>query len=158
MTVIPTALGITAGICVLAGLLHAIIGLVRRPFDWMYITFSISALAASVNSLSVSAIHTAESLESFNTAFKYGFGISAAGWVIGVIWFVAFYTDVKPLPFLLVMSSWFLLIICLQLILPLGILFESIENLRLITLPWGEQSLPETQGWKTGRLVLLQDT
>ena len=139
MAVVPTVLSIAAGFCIFAGILHLIIGLSRRPHDWLHITFALSSLAIGANSLSVIAIHTADSVDAYVAAFKYGFGPTILGVLIGLIWFVALYTGVRPRNFLLVMSLWFTGIIILMLVLPNGILFAEVISLRPVSMPWGEQ-------------------
>jgi signal transduction histidine kinase len=139
MTLVPTVLSVAAGFCIFAGILHLIIGLSRRPRDWLHITFALSSLAIAGNSLSVIAIHTADSVDAYVAAFKYGFGPTILVVMIGLIWFVALYTGVRPRNFLLVMSLWFTGIIILMLVLPNGILFAEVLSIRPITMPWGEQ-------------------
>jgi signal transduction histidine kinase len=139
MTVVPTVLSITAGICLFAGSMHLFIGLSRRPRDWVHITFALSSLAIAANALAVLAIHTSESVDAYVVAHKYAFGPAGLGVVLGILWFVAFYTGVRPRRFLLAMSLWFTGIAILQLVLPYGILFAEVSGLREITMPWGEQ-------------------
>jgi len=59
MTVVPIVIGIAAGYCIFAGILHLIIGLSRRPHDWLHITITLSSLAIAGKSLAVIVIHTA---------------------------------------------------------------------------------------------------
>ncbi|NIV30439.1 MAG: hypothetical protein GWN58_13365, partial [Anaerolineae bacterium] len=139
MTVVPVVLSITAGICLFAGGIHLLFGLSRRPRDWVHITFAVASLAIAGNTLAVLAIHTADSVDAYVAAFKYGFGPAALGAQLGVLWFVAFYTGVRPRRFLLALSLWFTGIVVLQLVLPYGILFAGVSGLREIALPWGEQ-------------------
>jgi signal transduction histidine kinase len=138
MTVIPIVLSITAGICFFAGGIHLVVGLSRRPRDWVHITFALASLAIAGNALAVLAIHTADSVDAYVAAFRYAFGPTALVLHVGILWFVAFYTGVRPRRFLLVMSLWFTGVIILQVALPYGILFAEVSGLREITLPWGE--------------------
>jgi PAS domain S-box-containing protein len=139
MPVIPIVLSITAGICLSAGGTHLLFGLSRRPRDRVHITFALASLAIAGNALAVLAIHTADSVDAYVAAFKYAFGPTALLINVGILWFVAFYTRVRPRWFLLAMSLWFTGIIALQLVLPYGILFADVSGLRSITMPWGEQ-------------------
>jgi hypothetical protein len=59
MIVVPIILSIAAGFCIFAGILHLIIGISRRPHDWLHITIALSSLAIAGNSLAVIAIHIA---------------------------------------------------------------------------------------------------
>jgi len=138
MSVVSIVLSITAGICLFAGGIHLLFGLSRHPRDWVHITFALSSLAIAGNALAVLAIHTSDSVEAYVVAHKYAFGPAGLGVVLGILWFVAFYTDVRHRRFLLAMSLWFTGIAVLQVVLPYGILFAGISGLREITMPWGE--------------------
>jgi len=139
MKVIPVAMGIAVGISLFAGLIFLIIGLSRRPRDWTNVTLALLSFSIAGNTVSVLAIHTARSVDEYVTAFKFGFGLTSLLAVITLMWFVAFYSEVKPRRFLLGMSLWFTVIILLHLTFPFGILFDEINALRAITLPWSEQ-------------------
>ncbi len=128
MSVIPVALGIAVGISLFAGLLFLIIGLSRRPRDWTNVTFALMSLSIAGNTISVLAIHTARSVDEYVTVFKFGFGLTALMVIITLMWFVAFYSEVKPRFFLLGMSLWFTFIIVLHIIFPCGILFDKINS------------------------------
>jgi len=139
MNVIPVVLGIAVGINLFAGLIFLIIGLFRRPRDWTNVTFALLSFSIAGNTISVLAIHTARSVDEYVTTFKFGFGLTSLLAVIALIWFVAYYSGVMPRRFLLGMSLWFTVIILLHISFPFGILFNEIDALRTITLPWGEQ-------------------
>jgi signal transduction histidine kinase len=139
MTVVPVVLSITTGVCLFAGAIHLLFGLSRRPRDWVHITFALTSLAVAANALGVLAIHTSGSVDAYAVAHKYAFGPAGLGSIVGVLWFVAFYTGVKPRRFLLAMTLWITAIAVLQVVLPYGILFAEINGLRQITMPWGEQ-------------------
>ena len=139
MNVIPVALGIAVGINLFAGLIFLIIGLSRRPRDWTNVTFALLSFSIAGNTISVLAIHTARSVDEYVTAFKFGFGLTSLMVIITLMWFMAFYSEVKPRFFLLGMSLWFTFIIVLHIIFPFGILFDRINALRTIIFPWGEQ-------------------
>lgn len=139
MSLVPVVLSLAAGICLYAGIIHLVIGLSRHPRDLTHVTFGLASLAIAGNSLAVLAIHTASSVDAYVAAFKFGFGPIGMLVVLGVLWFVAFYTNAKPQVFLLAMSLWFTVIVVLELVLPYGILFAEISGLRAISLPWGEQ-------------------
>ena len=96
MNIIPVALGIAVGISLFAGLLFLIIGLSRRPRDWTNVTLTLVSLAIAGNTLSVLAIQTARSVDEYVTAFKFGFGLTSLLTLIALMWFVPFYSEVKP--------------------------------------------------------------
>jgi signal transduction histidine kinase len=139
MTVVPIVLSLTSGICLFAGGIYLLFGLSRRPRDWTHITFAVASLAIAGNALAVLAIHTADSVDAYVAAFKYAFGPTALLIHVGILWFVAYYTELKPRRFLLAMSLWFTGVIVLQVVLPYGILFAGVSDLREIALPWGEK-------------------
>ena len=94
MNVIPVSLGIAVGISLFAGLLFLIIGLSRRPRDWTNVTFALMSLSIAGNTISVLATHTARSVDEYETAFKFGFGLTSLMVIITLMWFVAFYSGV----------------------------------------------------------------
>ena len=128
MNLIPVTLGIAVGINLFAGLIFLIIGLSRSSRDWTNVTFALLSFSIAGNTISVLAIHTARSVDEYVTAFKYGFGLTSLLTVIALMWFVAFYSGVKPRRFLLGMSLWFTVIILLHIIFPSGILFDKINS------------------------------
>jgi signal transduction histidine kinase len=139
MNIIPVALGLAAGVGLYASVVHIIVGLSRRPRELTHLAFALASIFVAGNLLAILAIHTAGSVAEYIVSFKFGFGLSALLFIYALLWFVALFTAVVPRRFFLVMSFWFAVIVVLHLMLPFGILFAEIVDLRNITLPWGEQ-------------------
>ncbi|EFO81812.1 two-component sensor histidine kinase [Oscillochloris trichoides DG-6] len=132
-------LGIGAGIAGYAGITHLLIGLARRPRDYTHILFAVLALAASGFSVAVMGLHTASSLQAYLFIYKYAYGSTATVAIVTLVWFIGFYTGIRPRRVLLAMSLWFLLLFILHITTPFGIFYAEISGLRQIRLPWGEQ-------------------
>lgn len=132
-------LGAGAGISSYAGVTHLLIGLARRPRDRTHLLFALLALSAAGYTLAVLGLHTAASVADYVVILKYVWAPTALTSILSLMWFVGFYTGIRPRGFLLAMSLWFVLILILHLSLPFGILYAEISGLRQISLPWGEQ-------------------
>ena len=128
MNVIAVVLGIAVGISLFAGLLFLIIGLSRHPRDWTNVTFALLSFSIAGNTISVLANHTARSVDEYVTTFKFGFGLTSLMVTITLMWFMAFYSEVKPRRVLLGLSLWFSSIIVLHIIFLFGILFDKINS------------------------------
>ena len=53
-------------------------------------------------------------------------------------WFLAFYTSVRPRPFLLAVTAALIAIVWLDLASPAGIFFGKVTGIHAVALPWGE--------------------
>lgn len=129
----------TAGIAGYAGITHLIIGLARRPRDATQLLFACLCLAVAVHTLVVMTLHSADSVASYVTILKYRFGLTSLASSLSLMWFVAFFTSVRPWFFLWAMSFWFSLNLALHLSLPIGLIYKQVNALRPVVLPWGEQ-------------------
>jgi signal transduction histidine kinase len=132
-------LGTAAGIAGYAGMIHAFIGVARRPHDLTHLLFALLSLAVAAHTLAVVVMQTSTSLIDYLFIHKYFFGPTALAVFVCFMWFVACYTTVWPRRFLAAMSLWIALTIALHVLLPFGILYTHISGLNQISLAWGEQ-------------------
>jgi signal transduction histidine kinase len=132
-------LSMAAGVAGYAGITHLMIGLARRPRDATQLVFALLCLSVTVHTLVVATLYSADSVASYVTILKYCFGLTSLASSLSLMWFVAFFTGVRPWFFLWAMSIWFTLILALHLSLPIGLLYARVDELRPVVFPWGEQ-------------------
>ncbi len=143
MTLILTVLNIVAGISLYVGLLHLIIASARlKPA--LNFCFGLSCLAVAGSILALIAEYKAMNVDDYINAKKlltsvgYAYGISTA-------WFVALYTNFRPVRLILVINILYFISLLINEISPTGILYSHISHLSSISLPWGE-SIPHPEG------------
>jgi signal transduction histidine kinase len=118
-------MGVAAGIGVLAALTHFLTGFVRRPVDRARIAFAVAAAAAAVGALSVLALYVIQDIDLHITVMKWVFFPATVFWTIAIVWFVAFFADVRPKWFLRALTAGFALTLLINALLPRGILHEQ---------------------------------
>ncbi len=140
MNSIQIALGIAAGICFYAGLYHLLVGLRRRPMDPVHLLFAMTALSFGFMNFFQIFLHpavAARSASAFITADRW----SLMGLLVGellFLWFVAFYTRVKPYLALAILSTPILFFIGVHLTSRATYLYTAVTDYFSVTLPWGE--------------------
>jgi signal transduction histidine kinase/CheY-like chemotaxis protein len=140
MNSIQIALAVIAGICFYVGIYHALVGLRRRPVDGLHLIFAMMSLAYGVLAFGAVLLHPAvavRSVEDFLIADRW----SLMGQLVGtllLLWFIAFYTKVKPYPVLLILSAPLVMLMWVHLTSPFTFLYTDITGFFEVTLPWGE--------------------
>lgn len=140
MNSIQIALGVAAGICFYASLYHFLVGIRRRPRDILHILFAFTALAFGVMNFMQMFLHPAvanRSAEAFILADRW----SLMGLLVGelfLLWFIAFYTKVKPYALLVVLSLPILVFMFIHLTSPATYIYTAVTEYFEVTLPWGE--------------------
>jgi signal transduction histidine kinase len=131
------ALGVISGLCLGVGLLHLFIGLRRRSLDPKHVSFGLFALAYGAAVLLGLLLYRSTSLDQYLARDRWS-GVTAVAAYLALIWFVAAYTGVRPLPVLFGLGLAFIVVLVAHLLRPTGYHGE-IAGLALVTLPWGEQ-------------------
>jgi len=124
------------GICGAVTLLHLIIFL-RRRTEKVHLVFAFMALCCAISTVLDIQMHLATQVDAFVRALKATIAVQGLLW-IAFAWFIKLYTlDHRRLPAVLV-SGLYVCAIVLNLLFPDGILFNHIDKLNPVTLPWGE--------------------
>lgn len=131
------SLAIVSGICLGTGLVHLYIGLRRRGRDMMHLTFGLFALVYGAAVLTGLLMYRADSLPQYMAVDAWS-GVFAVLAHILLIWFVAIYTDVQPLPVLAGLTLVFGATLAAHLTRPTHV-HGAIAGLAVVILPWGEQ-------------------
>jgi signal transduction histidine kinase/DNA-binding NarL/FixJ family response regulator len=140
MNSIQIALGVAAGICFYASLYHFLVGFRRRPLDPVHLLFAMTALSFGLMNFFQMFLHpavVAQSASAFITADRW----SLMGLLLGellFLWFVAFYTKVKPYLALILLSMPILFFIVIHLTSQATYLYTEVTGYFIATLPWGE--------------------
>ena len=127
---------VVSSICGAVSLLHLMIFLRRRE-ETVHLVFACMALCSAVATALDIRMHTATSVADFVRFLRATNAVQALLW-IAFAWFIRFYTGSgRRWPVWLV-SGLYSLAIVLNLIFPHGILFNHIDDLNRVLLPWGE--------------------
>ena len=118
-------MGVAAGIGILAALTHGLVGFARRPRDRARIAFAVAAAAAAAGALSVLALYTITDIDLHIAVMKWAFFPATVIWTLAIVWFAAFFADVRPRWFLYALSAGFALTLVINAVLPRGILHQQ---------------------------------
>jgi signal transduction histidine kinase len=131
---LAVCMAMAAGIGIEAALTHGMVGLTRRPRDRARLAFAVAAVAMAVASLSVLGLYSAGSPNEHAAIMKWVFFPSSAVWIVAAMWFAAFYSDVRPLRWLTLMTAGFGMLVAVDLALPLGLLHSSVGGMRSVVI------------------------
>lgn len=148
-------MGVAAGIAILAALIHGLVGLVRRPCDRARLAFAAASLAAAVAALAASALYTESDMATHVAITKWAFFPASVAWTAAVVWFVAFTAGILPRRFLLTLTAGFASVIVADLMLPRGMLHDTLGTLRPRHVPGG--SVMVTVGSSPHALNIVAD-
>jgi len=136
-SIVASALGVVAGVCFGVGVLHLFIA-VRRPRGGTHLTFALMSLLLGGYALAAIGNYQATSVEALATATRQQLTLLLLATAV-FVWFVSFYTGVRPLPFLLAMTGVYLVLLAANLTSSFGLLYSDISGLVSVLLPWGER-------------------
>lgn len=122
MNALAVSMAVAAGLAIDAALSQGMVGISRRPRDRARLAFAVASVAVAVGSLSVLAMYATDSPQRHAAIMKWLFFPSAVAWVVAAVWFVAFYTGVRPLRWLLVLTTGYGAVLALDFWLPMGLL------------------------------------
>jgi PAS domain S-box-containing protein len=130
-------------ICLSVSALHLLI-YTRRPDLRIHLLFSLMAFCSAVSSYYDLAMYTSSDTASYTSHLKATNSFQGLLWIL-FTWFIRDYTHDDRFRMVAIVSGLYAIAILLNLILPYGILFESIERLDWLVLPWGE-NIPAAVG------------
>jgi PAS domain S-box-containing protein len=132
-----TALAIVAGICFATGLFHLFIGLRRQGTNMKHFTFGLFAVAYGGAVLTGMLMYRAGTLPAYLVVDRWS-GLFAGVTYIFLIWFVAVYTEARPLTMVAGLTILFATVIAAHVTRP-TMIHGEIMGIAFATLPWGEQ-------------------
>jgi PAS domain-containing protein len=124
-------------ICLAISLLHLAI-FVRRTELKVHLIFSIMALCCAIATGLDIGMHQARDVTDFALFMKSSNTFQALLW-IAFMWFIRFYTGNDRRWAVYLVSGLYSLALLLNLAFSHGILFDHIERLDIVSLPWGER-------------------
>ena len=127
---------ITCGICLTLGLLHLTLFVLRseRKAD---LPFSVMSLCAAGGAFAETLMYRAVMTDDFIRAFKTQINFHGILW-IALAWFIVHYTGTGRRRLALVVTVGYAFAVMMNILSPFGVLFEEVDLLQSITLPWGE--------------------
>ncbi|HSQ27539.1 MAG TPA: response regulator [Anaerolineales bacterium] len=141
MNSIQIALGVASGILFYASLYHFLVGFRRNPKDGVHILFAMTAFFFGIMNFFQIFLHpavAARSASAFITADRW----SLMGLLLGellFLWFVAFYTRVKPYLALVLLSMPIIFFIGIHLTSQATYIYSEVTDYFNVNLPWGEE-------------------
>lgn len=126
-----------SGCSAYACLAHLQVGL-RQSNDAKHLLFAFTCLFASLMAPLNTHTLMASSLEDAVQGFHWAFPCFAL-FLISMSWFIAVYTRLAHLPWLVGFTLMLLCLIIVNILKPLGYPFDDITQLRIVDLAWGEQ-------------------
>ena len=127
----------TAGICLGFGIIYLFIGFRRKNQRKQYLLFAVFALAYGGTLINGVRWYNTHSLEAYVSITRQD-SLFVVVAFLALMWYVAEYTAQKPRLFLWGITAAFVILGLANLLRP-NLLFETIEGLYTITLPWGEE-------------------
>ncbi len=137
MTIVPTTLGILAGVGLMTGIYHIIVAL-KGVEKKTHLTFSLAVLIVPVYTLAAIKLYTAQDVESFLQGIRIQMFCFPYFFVL-YCWFVTLYSGIKTRPFLTILTIIYAPIPFIRLLFPTTLVYKNIEGIRTIMLPWGER-------------------
>ena len=128
---------VVGSVCGAVSLLHLVIFLRRRE-EKVHLIFAGMALCCAVSAVLDIQMHTAENVVEFVRFLKFTNTVQVLLW-IAFAWFIQVYTRSDRRWPVFIVSGLYGLAGVLNLISPHGILFDHIDDLNRVMLPWGEQ-------------------
>lgn len=134
--IIVPCLHLLSGACLYACIIHLYAGL-RRPRDPAQIMLSGMAATIFLFAVSHSLSLQLQNLGEFVIALKCSLA-SAILFFLLLIWFIAFYTQKRPIYLLIGLSAFDVTLLLVNFIQPYSLQYAHIDKLETLRLPWGE--------------------
>lgn len=129
---------LAAGMAFHAGITHLVVGNTRRPRDRVHLSFAALAFAVGATTVATWVLHTTTTRSTYIAVFRGPWFVSAAIVVVAFAWFVAYWTDVRPVPVLLVFTVATVVVVAANLWAPQGLILRGVTQLREVRFPFGE--------------------
>jgi signal transduction histidine kinase len=112
----------------------------RRSRSGAQLLFAVAAVAAGGNAIAESYVYRAMAVETMAVALKWYVAMSGF-WLIALVWFIVAYAGVGKFGCWLAvgLSVVFFAALAINFLAPYSFLYTEIRDLRVISLPWGEQ-------------------
>ncbi len=132
---IPSLYGLS-GICAYSAVSH-VVASARRPFDAARLVFAGMCVLVFLFAVTYAQASQALDLAGFVAAQKWNL-VSVLLFFMLLPWFIALYTERRPLPLLIGLNVVFLALLVVNFTKPYGLQYERIGGLATTQLPWGE--------------------
>ncbi len=130
------ALLVAGTMCLTVGLLELVVASgVHNPA--IHYAFGLTALAAAANAFVEPLAYWPRDVVAYNAAMKLQISIQIAWWFL-LVWFVVRYTGVARRWLVTVVLTGLSAATLIHLVSPYGLLFDDIQDLIVVRLPWGE--------------------
>jgi PAS domain S-box-containing protein len=127
---------VISGICLAVGILHLVL-FIRRRDSHVALIFGLMAFTMAASTFIEVWIYRAESIPVYARFFKWQVTANGLMWML-LVWFVADYTGQVRRWLAILVTAGYATATLTNLISPYSVLFLTIEELMVVTLPWGE--------------------
>jgi diguanylate cyclase (GGDEF)-like protein/PAS domain S-box-containing protein len=135
-TLTTSSMYVLTGVCLYAAMHHLDIGL-RPPRNRAHLLFSVLCLSVALLVLAQIQAYLAQHIPEFVSALRWNLSFILISFML-FHWFIAECTDVKPKPFLYLMTALFTVVLVINLFAPNTLQYREITHLNALRLPWGE--------------------
>ena len=124
------------GICVYAGINHLSVA-IQQPINYTHLIFSGLCLLMVPFAITNAQIQHATNMDDFISLLRWNLAFAFLFFVL-FPWVIALHTGKRPLPFLIGLNLFFVLMFVVNLFLPYTIQYDRLNDIHMIHLPWGE--------------------
>lgn len=124
------------GVCIYAFAVHTLVGL-RRPRDITQLLFAAVCILTGCLAIASAQAGKATEPDAFLKALRWSVSFGGLTYAAQT-WFVAYYTSIKPKWLLYPLSVLYVCFIAANTLADQTLQFETLTQLKTITLPWGE--------------------
>ncbi|MEE4275288.1 MAG: PAS domain-containing protein [Thermoleophilia bacterium] len=141
MNLLPVLMGVSAGVCLEAALMHGLAGLSRRPRDGARLAFAIAALAVAAGSLALLFMYAAETPERYAAAAKWVFLPAQLTFTVAALWLVAYLSGLRSRRWLVPLTLGYAVALVVNLVLPFGLMIGQLAPLATVSVLGAEFAL-----------------
>jgi PAS domain S-box-containing protein len=134
-------MGVSAGVCLEAALMHGLAGLSRRPRDGARLAFAVAALAVAAGSLALLVMYAAETPERYAAVAKWVFLPAQLTFTVAAVWLVAYLSGMRSRRWPVVLTLGYAVALVIDLALPFGLMIRELAPLATLSMLGAEFAL-----------------
>jgi len=135
-SIVLASLLVLTGVCAYAAINHAIVAF-KRPFSRLHLLFSITCVVLVAFELTHFLAYSSATLTEYVYMLKWEVG-TVTLLFLALPWFISEYTGIRPLWFLLGISTLVVILMVVNVFAPFSLQYVEISRLETVVLPWGD--------------------
>jgi PAS domain S-box-containing protein len=134
-------MGVSAGVCLEAALMHGLSGFNRSPRDGARLAFAVAAFAVAAGSLALLFMYAAETPERYAAVAKWVFLPAQLSFTVAALWLVAYLGGLRWRRWLVPLTLGYAAALVVNLALPFGLLVGELAPLTTVSVLGAEFAL-----------------